>query len=87
MDFDDIRNKLQDMARQAIADAHTFDLPAVYLRDGEIVWDYPGGEIVSDEEHHRRRDAEGDLDDSPEKADFRRRISNRYELLSGRRAL
>jgi hypothetical protein len=86
MDFEDIWNKLCGMGRQAIEDAHARGLPAVYLRDGEIVWEYSRGEVVSDEEHHRRRAAEGDVDDSPEKADFRRRISNRYELLSGRNA-
>lgn len=86
MDFDDIRNKLREMGRQAIADAHAHGLPAVYRRGDEIVWEYPGGEVVSDEEHHRRRAAEGPVDDSLEKADFRQRISSRYKLLSGRRA-
>lgn len=84
--LDDIEHKLKDMGRQAIADAHAFDLPAVYKRDHEIVWEYPGGELIDDEDHHRRRAAEGPVDDSPEKADFRRRIGNRYELLTGRRA-
>lgn len=78
MDFDDIKNKLKDMERQAIADAHAFDVPAAYKRDHEIVWEYPGSEIVDDEEHHRRRAAE--------RADFRRRIGDRYELMSGKRA-
>lgn len=72
--------------REPIKEAHAFGLPAVYKRNGEIVWEYPGGEIVEDEEHHRRRAAEGTVRDTPEKADFRRRIGDRYELLSGRRA-
>ncbi|KQV82109.1 hypothetical protein [Rhizobium sp. Root1220] len=58
MDFDDIRNKLKNMGAQAVADAHALDLPAVYKRVAEIVWEYTGGEVVSDEEHHRRRAAE-----------------------------
>lgn len=84
--LDDIETKLKDVGRQAIADAHAFGLPAVYNCGAEVVWEYPGGEIVSDEEHHHRRAAEGPVEDTPERADFRRRIGNRYERPSGRRA-
>lgn len=77
---------IANWGRHPVDEAHAFGLPAVYMKDGEIVWEYPGGEVVSDEEHHQRRADEGDVDDSPEMADFRRRIGNRYELLSGRRA-
>ncbi|WP_142627951.1 hypothetical protein [Rhizobium sp. P007] len=75
---------IANWGRHPIDEAHTLGLPAVYMRDGEIVWEYPGGEIVSDEEHHRRRATA--VDDTPEKADFRRRINDRYELMSGRKA-
>lgn len=77
---------IANWGRHPIDEAHALGLPAVYKRDGEVVWEYPDGEIVSDEEHHRRRVAEGPVDDSPEKADFRRRIGNRYELFTSRHA-
>lgn len=77
---------IANWGRNPIEEANDLGLPAVYKRDGEIVWEYPGGEIVSDEEHHRRRAAEGPVDDPPEKAEFRRRMGNRYELMSGRAA-
>ena len=77
---------IANWGRHPIDEAHAFGLPAVYMKDGEIAWEYPGGEVVNDEEHHRRRAAEGPVDDSPEKADFRRRIGNRNELFTGKRA-
>lgn len=77
---------IANWSRQPIGEAHAFGLPAVYLKDGEIVWEYPGGEVVSDEEHHRRRAVESQIEDSPEKSELRRRIGKRYELLSGRKA-
>jgi hypothetical protein len=80
--LDNIDEKLRAMGRKAIADAHAHGLPAVYLHDGAITWEYPGGELVDDAEHDRRLAAEDIAADSPEKTDFRRRIDSRYALLA-----
>lgn len=80
--LDNIDEKLKLMGRKAIPDAHAHGLPAVYLKDGAICWEYPGGELVDDAEHDRRLATEDMSQDSEDKAEFRRRIDSRYALLS-----
>ncbi|MBX5164834.1 hypothetical protein [Rhizobium sp. NZLR4b] len=45
------------MGRDEITNAHAAGLPGVYMVGNEIVYEYPGGEIVGLAEH-RRRNAE-----------------------------
>lgn len=48
--FDDIGEKLKGSGRKAIADLHAHGVPGVYMRDGEMVWEWPGGTILNREQ-------------------------------------
>lgn len=48
--FDDIGEKLKGSGRKAIADLHAHGVPAVYMLNGEMVWEYPGGTILNREQ-------------------------------------
>ena len=46
--------RIKTMGREEIAKAHAAGKPGIYMIDGEIVAEYPSGEIVSISEHRQR---------------------------------
>lgn len=48
--FDDIGEKMKGSGRKAIADLHAHGFPGVYMLNGKMVWEYPGGTILNREQ-------------------------------------
>jgi len=48
--LDDIGEKMKGSGRKAIAYLHAHGVPAVYMLNGEMVWEYPGGTILKREQ-------------------------------------
>ena len=48
--LDGITEKMKGSGRRAIDDLHAHGVPGVYMRDGEMVWEWPGGTILNREQ-------------------------------------
>ncbi|MBB4104386.1 hypothetical protein [Allorhizobium borbori] len=57
-------------------------LPAVYVRDNEVVWQFPNGDIVSDVDGGDRALKALNSASRGDQADMARRIRTRYEALT-----
>lgn len=66
-----------------VRDCTDLGLPAVYVRDKEVVWQFPDGEIVSDVDAGERALSILNATEG-EQSDMARRIRTRYETLTGR---
>jgi len=66
-----------------VKDCHDLGLPAVYVRDNKVVWQFPGGEISSDIDAGDRALSILNSAAKGEQADMARRIRTRYEALTG----
>ena len=48
--LDNVGEKMKGSGRKAIADLHAHGRPGIYMLDGEMVWEYPGGTILNREQ-------------------------------------
>ncbi|WP_312356807.1 hypothetical protein [Agrobacterium sp.] len=66
-----------------VRDCNDLGLPAIYVRDNEVVWQFPNGDVVSDDAAGDRALAVLNSATDGEQADMARRIRTRYEALTG----
>ncbi|WP_322886526.1 hypothetical protein U8C31_18355 [Sinorhizobium medicae] len=66
-----------------VGECHDLCLPAVYVRDRQVVWQFPDGEIASDLDAGERALAILNSATVGEQADMAQRIRTRYEALTG----
>ena len=48
--LDGITEKMKGAGRRAIDDLHAHGVPGVYMLDGKMVWEWPGGTILDREQ-------------------------------------
>ncbi len=66
-----------------VRDCNHLGLPAVYVRENDVVWQFPDGEIVLDVDGGDRALKALNSATDGEQADMARRIRTRYEALTG----
>jgi len=81
-DFFDAVDRMIKNWKSPVQECNELGLPAVYVRDGDVVWHFADGEIIPDALAGDRAMAILNSAAEGEQADMARRIRTRYQALT-----